>query len=154
MGFQVTGAGKGPGKSVNAVHAGTILPQKRRKKQPATNSPGLAGVHDDEEDDDDATDGILAIDHKEAYMAAGTAEKIAAKHNVSLSLGEDKSAPISLTAAATEISGHNPFTRRKWLKARQDMFGLSAPSAGSRLNEKAIVSSVLCGYLGKCPDKL
>ena len=76
------------------------------------------------------------------------------KHNVSLSLGEDKSAPISLTEAAKEIAGHSSFSRQKWLKARQDMFGLSAPSAGSRLNEKAIVSSVLCGYLGKWANKL
>ena len=40
------------------------------------------------------------------------------------------------------------------MKARQDMFGLKAESAGSRLNEKALVSSVLCGYLGKWANKL
>ena len=87
-------------------------------------------------------------------MAVGTVEEIAARHGVSLSLGDDKMAPISLTAAATEIVAHNSFSKLKWQKARKDMYGLAATSAGSRLTDTALVSSSLCGYLGKLANKL
>ena len=154
MGYQVAGTGKGPGKHGPPGFPGTITPPKRHKKDNTTIPPGLAGLRDEEEDDDDTSEGIFTVSHKEAYLAVGTAEKIAAKHNVALSLGEDKSTPISLTDAAKEISTHTSFSRQKWMKARQDMFGLKAESAGSRLNETALVSSVLCGYLGKWANKL
>ena len=107
-----------------------------------------------DEDDDRTTAGILEMDHKEAFLSVKTVESIANKFNVNISLGDKKELPISATDAATKIKQHPQYVRKTWMKARQDMFGLKASSAGSRLPDEGLISSALVGYLAKSANLL
>ena len=145
------GKGVPPGRGLKGRTPGAEPPAKKSR----SSSPALADLPDDDEEHSDPDEpAITSINHKEAYLSVETIEKIASKHDVNVKLGKDKDAPMSRSEAADAIILANGFSRKKWLEARQKIFGLAASSAGSKLQEAAIVSSTLSGYLGKYANKL
>ena len=127
-----------------------------KKKTAAAASPALGTIRPGDDDDNSGSDeeeddksAVKEIATKEAYMSATDVEKIAKKMGVTVTFGKDKNKPVALSEAATEIASNVEFSRKKWAKGRQKLFGLSASSAGSRMSETAIVASTLSGYLGK-----
>jgi hypothetical protein len=155
MGLVVTGGkGGGLGQTRKGPSVGSESPGKKQRSTSPT--PALGGLDDQDEGSDAGEVAITSINHKEAYLSLGTIEKIAAKHDVVVEWGQDKdkNSPMSLSEAADQIIESKGFSRRKWLDQRQKIFGLAASSAGSRLKDNALVSSVLSGYLGKFAQKL
>ena len=115
---------------------------------------GLDGIPEDGEEDEETGGGIINVTHKEAFMSVETVEKISAKMSCPVNLGNNKQAPISLSDAADAITNCTKSKIKIWLEKRNALFNFKATSAGSRLPETAVVSSVLTGFLGKHANML
>ena len=86
-------------------------------------------------------------------MAATTLSKIAKKMNLNIVFHQTGDTPVSLSTAADLIVADSEFSRKEWLKKRNEIYGYNG-SAGSKMENDQIVASMLSGYLGKLAHDL
>ena len=146
MGFTVSGSATRRRKN-DAADTG-----KGTRKPGKGTTPALGAATSDDDDDDSGA--ITEISEKEAFLSCKTAEKIAASYGCNIRCGEEPLAPISLTDVAALVVNDRGFSRSKLMKSRQDLYGMKASSAGSKMTDEALVASLLAGHLGKMSQKL